>query len=374
MLKQKTLKIAYPTKLILLPLFLIFLLFAPGHWITWSYPFSPFAAVSILRGEISAEIGQDFVGFQRMVQHKDPYTPIDGSIIGSSEGLITTHPPTAFLLTAPLAFLPLKVAVSIWAWCMLAATMVSIKLFGHSWSTAVCVTIASILWMPTAGSIGQLTPFWLLGCACAYHYRNRNPFAAGMFIALASLTKYLPAIFMAIFFLRRKWSAFLGFGLVWISTLVAVFLISPNVIQQMIQSNKTSLVENTLRADNSSLLFRAYEIADWFGILFVLTFLALIFLWNKSEYHNELEITPTLWHIITFLSVALLPITWFYSLFPLLPTVLFLMQKKGWTKIVAWLFLLIPPYFPVINLIILGVGLIVSPMKLDKKFIQSSVA
>ncbi len=195
-----------------------------------------------------------------------------------------------------------------------------------------------------------------------------------MFIALASLTKYLPAIFMAIFFLRRKWSAFLGFGLVWISTLVAVFLISPNVIQQMIQSNKTSLVENTLRADNSSLLFRAYEIADWFGILFVLTFLALIFLWNKSEYHNELEITPTLWHIITFLSVALLPITWFYSLFPLLPTVLFLMQKKGWTKIVAWLFLLIPPYFPVINLIILGVGLIVSPMQINKKIIQSSVA
>ena len=48
--------------------------------------------------------------------------------------------------------------------------------------------------------MGQLTPLWLLGLALAWRLRNR-PGPAGAAIALASLTKLLPALCLLPFLL-----------------------------------------------------------------------------------------------------------------------------------------------------------------------------
>lgn len=337
---------------LLILIFMLFVNFAPQHWITWSYPYAPLAAASILRGQTKAEIFQDIIGFQMMAAGENPYVTLDATI-----STPTTHPPTSFLLAAPVSFLPLMPAIAVWGWLMVAATGISLRLLGYSWPAAIPITVLSILWMPTAGSWGQLTPVWLLGCALAYHFRNHNAFASGAFIAFASLTKYLPAVLLLPFLLKKKWSALAGFALVWAVSLVILFAIAPDVIRQYIEANLTASPHHIARWDNNALLPFAHQNFGFLGVGLTVGLLVMVLIVWWKEFQQE-EISPAAWHVTSFLAVALLPITWFYSIFPLLPTFLWLSSSRKAARIPGLLSILLPPYIPFINLILMGVGLI----------------
>ena len=90
--------------------------------------------------------------------------------------LVTTHPPSAFLLVAPIAFLPWQVAFGLWGWLMIAAIILSLRAYHFSWQLSIILGLLSMLWPPTITSLGNITIVWILGLALAYRERDRSPF------------------------------------------------------------------------------------------------------------------------------------------------------------------------------------------------------
>jgi hypothetical protein len=272
-------------------------------------------AFSLLTGQsTAADIGQDFYGFRALILHLDPYPPLVDAlkVIGVEWDIqnASTHPPTSYLLVAPVAFLPYPMAAAIWGWLMLAAILVSLRMYGLSWRWAALVTLLSTFWSPASFSLSQLTPLWLLGLAIAYRKRD-HPFIAGIWIGFASLTKFLPAILLVPFLLRRKWSALAGFALVWFLALGILFVISPDAISRYFEVNQTNSLTTIERLDNGAMLPTLFRLANWPGLLLGIAFLGGIAYLGRKD-----------WFTFEYLAVALLPIAWIYSVLPLLPGIL----------------------------------------------------
>ena len=207
------------------------------------------------------------------------------------------------------------------------------------------ITAASMYWIPISTSFGQLTMVWMFGSAMAYKYRNDHPFLSGIFIGIASFTKLLPGILLIPFLLRRKWDALKGFAMTWLAALGMLILLSPKALLHYITNNRTNTADIIARLDNGSFLFFLYRKAGVIGVSFTATMLLLfLFLaFNKYRQGSRNEITKEEWNIYAFLTVLLIPITWIFSISPLLPNLLLLWEdKRPIVKLLA-ICALIPP-------------------------------
>lgn len=292
----------------------------------WQYLLVPYYVVSTLSGTaMHTDIAQDFYGFQAMVYHTDPYPKL--ATIYQSIGyawdlqLASTHPPTAFLLTAPVAMLPWRWASAIWAWAMLAAVVVSFHAYDLSWKNAFLFTAVSLLWPPVSNSLGQLTPLWLLGIALAYQHRNNRPFLAGIWLGFASLAKFLPGVFLILFIVRKKWSAVFGFGAVWVVAVLILAVISPNSISRYMEVNRLEGLATILRLDNAAFITSTLARFGWFLAGIAAALVIVVALANWRDWVLKKEITRRSWMLFSYLAVILLPIAWVYSLLPLLPDI-----------------------------------------------------
>lgn len=307
---------------------------------TWQYLDGPLYLIGSLTGiAMHTDIATDFYGFQAIINDTDPYPKL--SEIYLSLGLIwdlqhtSTHPPTAFLLTAPVAMLPWQWASAIWAWAMLAAIVVSFRAYELSWKHAILFTAASLFWPPVTTSLGQLTPLWLLGIGLAYHYRSR-PFVAGLWLGFASLAKFLPGVFLLLFIVRKKWSALLGFGAVWAVALLILLILSPNSISRYIEVNRTGTLSTIMRPDNAA--FIASTLTRFGPLLagVALTFVMVVTLVNWRDWFSQKEISLRSWMLFSYLAVVLLPIAWVYSLLPLLPDIFRRMNIPHYSSYLAF--------------------------------------
>jgi len=234
----------------------------------------------------------------------------------------STHPPTAFLLTAPIAHLPYPLTLSIWMIVMLTSIPISILLFGFSVRWAAISVLLALLWPPAFTSLGQLTPIWLFGTALGFHFRNNKIFLSGVGIALASLTKYFPALLILISIKEKKWKALLGFLFIWLMSILILITLNYKVIFQYIDANLVASPNMVERLDNGSLFASMSQtIGPFLGIFLSLLF---IFLVSLSVDHSN----KNLWLLGCWVAVALLPISWCYSLLPLLPIILFTIKRK----------------------------------------------
>jgi len=307
-----------------------------------------------------SDIAQDFYGSRALILRLDPYPPLNEAF--KTLGIIwdvaheSTHPPTDYLLTIPVAFLPWPIASALWGWLMVAAIIFSLCLYGFSWRWAIIITIISLIWSPVSFSLGQLTPIWLLGLALANHNRE-NPFMAGIWIAFAALTKFLPAILLIPFLLRRKWSALISFIAIWLIALGLITILHPEAILRYLEINSSNSFDMITRLDNGALLPSLARFTNWPGVVVGMIFLALVGWYGRDN-----------WHTWEFLAVALLPIAWIYSLLPLLPG---LIQKRKNKFLVLSLILSVitPPfgisfasYMPII-LILYSVSLLPIPIQ-----------
>jgi hypothetical protein len=305
-------------------------------------PYQITYAFSLLTGQSTAsDIGQDFYGFRALIQHLDPYPPLVDAlkVIGVEWNIqnASTHPPTSYLLVAPVAFLPYPLAAAVWGWLMLAAILVSLRMYGLPWRWASLIALLTMFWSPASFSLSQLTPLWLLGLAIAYRKRD-HPFIAGIWIGFASLTKFLPAVLLVPFILRRKWSALAGFGLVWFLALGILFVIAPNAIQRYLEVNQTNSVTTIARTDNGAFLPVIFRLANWPGLILGIVFLGVVAYLGRKN-----------WFTYEYLAVALLPIAWIYSILPLLPGLL--QGRKQVAIVLAFLLSAILPPFTDISAI-----------------------
>lgn len=268
--------------------------------------------VNILTGHLSrGDIAQDFYGFRALTLGLDPYPALGPAF--ASMGIFwpithaSTHPPTAYLLTAPVAFLSWPIASAIWAWLMIIVVVVSLRLYGFGWRWIALIIPLFCFFPPFVYSLGQITPLWLLGTALAYHNKER-PMAAGAWIAFASLTKFMPGLLLLPFLFRRKWSVLVGFISVWLFASVLIIAIHPGAISRYIEVNQGNLIEMIMRVDNGAFLPVWFKLFGWIGVVMGIVFIALVGWAGRRNLH--------LWE---FLAVTLLPIAWTYSLLPLVP-------------------------------------------------------
>lgn len=335
----------------------------------------------ILKGQSSiSDLVQDVAGFRRLVRQQNAYPSVE--VAAAELGLYwpiehaSTHPPTAFLLVAPVAFLPWGAAAAAWAWLMLALCALTFRSYGASWKTAIGLTPLALLWQPIALSLGQFTIIWLFAFALAFRIRAGKPFGSGVLIGTAALTKYFPGLMVVSFLLQKQWRALLGFAATWLLAMVTLLLLNPDVIAQYIAVNQSTSPAMIARTDNASLLVNSYRWGGWIGLGLVLALFVLVIWVHRDSFRGTaLDESPRHWLLLTYFSVALLPISWMYSLTPLLPLIIWLiLRKKLVTMTIGLCCLVIPcvilPYgdftvFPLaLVTLLVGVGLLADGLNL----------
>jgi hypothetical protein len=263
------------------------------------------------------DIAQDYIGAQAMLNSDAELYPILGPTfarIGIDWPIThrSTHPPTTYLMVVPLARLNYPVAQLIWMMAMFVCIVVSFWALGLTWGWSLLAGVISLAWPPGIWSLGQLTPIWLLGVALAYRHRER-PLLSGVWIAVASLPKFMAAPALLYSLWRRKWSALIGFVAVWVVALGAVLVLRGDAISAFVNSSMGNSLEQILRPDNGALMMTAWRVAKWPGVVVAgASILAVLWLGVQRDGFWE-------WGCLVWVGIALLPLAWTYSLFPLVP-------------------------------------------------------
>jgi Glycosyltransferase family 87 len=278
------------------------------------------------------DLVQDYAGARDIARGRDAYPVLTRAY--SSVGLTwpvphrSTHPPTAFLLLLPVAWLPWKAGAALWMALMLVALAVAYWAFGARAGPALALAPLTLIWPPGGWSMGQLTPLWLLGIALAWRLRDR-PATAGAAIALASLTKLLPAFSLLPFLLLRRWSVLRGFAVVWGTAIALLLALDAGVIRRYLTIARTESRDQAARHENAALLWAANHNYGAAGVALAAVLLAVVIGVSLQRVRRRNEIDRLSWDGVCWASVALLPIAWIYSLLPLLPALARLVRRGG---------------------------------------------
>lgn len=332
-------------------------------------------AAGVFYGATGTDLGQDIVGMRALWSGSDPY-PILGPAV-EQLGLHwdldfhSPHPPTAFLLTAPVAFFQWATASLLWALLMIACWMVALYLLGLPWDLSIGLGGLMILWTPAAFSLGQMTPIWLLFLSAAYAWRAGRPNAAGAAIALAAMTKYTPAVALINFVKSpNRLRVAAAFALSWFMVLVAIWLLNAGALPRFLEINQANSLDLIQGPENAAPLGIFWRTTGWLGVIGWLTFLGIICAINwQSIYDN----TTRGWMVTFYLAVAILPVLWIYSLLPLLPVAGYLLIEQNRLSkaliLVALILTFLSPAFgvnavPYVSGAVLVFGLALFPGKL----------
>ena len=324
----------------------------------WSYIDILRNASAAIKGEFEkSDIAQDIVGFRAMMSSDAMYQNLGVSLktLGIDWPIEhkSTHPPTAYILVAPVALFSWPVASSAWALLMIVLYVVSMYALGANPIRAIGLGFLLLLWPPAALSLGQLTPIWFLGLALASRTKKDSVFRGGLFIGLASLSKFLPAVMLVPFILKRRWLAFVGFAFVWVVVLSIVLMLTPSALTQYLVANisNDNSVNTILRYDNGAFLAVLYRLMGTPGMVLGILMLLILAVWNWQKLDEE-----GCWQYFSFLAVALLPIAWIYSLLPLVTRI---KKDKNVLAISAFaLTFIMPPFGTMSALIMLLVFLL----------------
>jgi hypothetical protein len=288
-------------------------------------------AAGALYGASATDLAQDVIGMRALAAGENPY-PILGPALQSlgldwALDFSSPHPPTAFLLVAPVAFLPWAQASAIWALLMILCWTLSLRLLGANWRVAIGLGGLLLLWPPAATSLGQLTAPLLLFLALAHMWRQRRPAAAGLAVGLASMTKLTPALALLPFATsRRGRRALVGFSLAWAVALSILLALRPAALADYWAANQSGVISLIEQPANGAPLAIAWRLAGALGVLAWLLFLGAILWRNRAALVTG---RPSAWILSFYLAVATLPLEWIYSLLPLLPVAGHSLVRRG---------------------------------------------
>jgi hypothetical protein len=280
------------------------------------------SGAALLRGDgPRADVVQDVVGARALIHRSNAY-PVLGPAarrIGLDWNLnaVSTHPPTAFLFALPLAWLRWRSVSAVWAWLMVSCLTVAVWALGARWSTALVVGPLLLLWPPAAWSLAQLTPIVFLGQSLAWRWSRNHVRAAGASIGLAALTKLLPGLLLVPLLWRRRWRSLVGFGGVLGVALLVLLALDPKSIGEYLNAGSSASRTTIARLDNAALFPHLFHRYGALGAAFGALVVALVVLRRRFD-----------WDAWVWLSVALLPIAWVYSLVPLAGIMFALVREK----------------------------------------------
>jgi hypothetical protein len=312
-------------------------------WLQWLLRGIADAYLTLVGMAPPSDFVQEVIGGRALLNGGNPY-PIAPPLIEFGLTQISgysTHPPTAFLLAIPVAWLPWPVAAQIWAWLMLGCFVVMAWAFRLRWYVALaCLPL--LFWPPVTWSLGQLTPIWMTALALAWRWRGRTS-AAGALIGLAALTKFLPAISLVPLIRARRWHAAAAFAAVWLAAISILLLLDRGAIPSYLHVNlgaAANAATQTERLDNGALLPFALRYMGVPGVVMVAAVLLAVAL---LAFRGDAD-SPERWALWTWLGVALLPVAWTYSLLPLLPWLLRTVRRGGATERLLAVLAFLPPF------------------------------
>lgn len=293
-------------------------------------------AAAQLRGSgPPVDLVQDYVGARSLVGTGDPYEILTKAY--ASVGLNwpaehrSTHPPTAFVLALPIAWLRWKVAAAVWAWLMVAAIAGSWWALGARAELSAALGPLTLLWPPAAWSIGQLTPLWLLGIALAWRWR-KDSLRTGASIGLAALTKLLPTVSLAPFLLVRRWRTLIGYAAVLGFAFLVLMIVSPGIATRYISVSRSVGREQAARSENSALLWAFDHRFGLAGAAVAAGLIACVLGSSAMRLRSRDQLDEWSFWAWTWAGVALLPIAWVYSLLPLLPALAYSVRFGGFVS------------------------------------------
>ena len=305
-------------------------------------------AAAQLRGDgPPVDLVQDYVGALRLTERRDPYPVLTDAY--ASVGLRwsaehrSTHPPTAFLLVLPVAWLPWKAAAAVWAALMLATIGGAWWALGARPELAAALAPLTLLWPPAAWSLGQLTPLWLLGLALAWRYR-RDATRAGVGIGLASLTKLLPLVSVAPFLVLRRVHVLRSLAAVGVVTGAALAVVEPGVIGRYVSLGRSTGDDQAARGENAALLWAFHHHLGPIAVAAAAALVAVVAAASLGRLRSLGELDEWDWCAWSWIGVALLPIAWIYSLLPLAPTLWLCLRRGGVVARGLALFAIVVPF------------------------------
>jgi hypothetical protein len=305
-------------------------------------------AAAQLRGEgPPVDLVQDYVGARSLVGEGDPYEVLTQAY--ASVGIVwraehrSTHPPTAFVLTLPIAWLGWRVAAAVWAWLMLVAIAGAWWALGARAELAAVLGPLTLLWPPAAWSIGQLTALWLLGIALAWRWRNKS-LRPGASIGLAALTKLLPTLSLVPFLLMRRWRTILGYTAAVGFALLVVTILRPGIVTRYLSVSRSVGREQAARPENSALLWAFDHRFGLAGAAVALALVAWVLGTSLARLRSREQLDEWSFWAWSWAAVALLPIAWIYSLLPLVPALAYCLRRGGLVSRALTIFAISVPF------------------------------
>ena len=279
------------------------------------------------------EVLQDYAGAKAILIGGNAYATAGAEAASYAQfgymglpDVISTHPPSAFALFLPLAPLSFGVASAIWAALMLVGLVVLVRLCGAAWYVAALLGPLLVLAPPVAAAVNHLAVPWLVLLFLAFHFRHR-PVTSGFLIGVASLTKYLPALVLAPLLLRRHWTTMVAFVATWLVALGLVEVLNPTVLPTYLSVARTAAGAWINDPGNGAFLIAPLR----YGLLVEALAVALVgwIVYREASDIRACQVKEDVqWARWNWLSVALLPITWTFSVVPLALSVFILYRRR----------------------------------------------
>lgn len=263
---------------------------------------------------VTTDFQVDFASAVALLHGEDPYG-VTADIIDRygmppwDVALANPHPPTTVVLVLPFALLGYQNALTAWTLLMVFAVVGTIQLMGVRLAYAAPIGVAICVLFPGAYAIGNVVPVIGLGVALAYRFRDR-PVLAALGLTLAAAPKASGLLLVLPFLLTMRWRP-----VAWTAGFMAALALLPVAFfpatwNRYLDVGVYSVTRNAARGDNTAVL----SLAERVGIPSWVAGAALIALAVLAA----LVVRDCFWPVV-WLTVALLPIMWMYSLITLLP-------------------------------------------------------
>lgn len=274
---------------------------------------------------------------KQLIHHQNPY---DGQQIlalergaGSSDvrPFFMRNPPTAFLLSLPLAAFSAKTAGAIWSIAIIAALMGSIRLLWMmNGSPKDSLHLLGYLFPPALACLlaGQIGIFLLLGVTLFLYFIKDRPFIAGAALGICALKPHLFVPFGIVLLISSRKKVLYGAAAAIAILLVSAYAIDPHGWSQYRQMIAAERLSDEL-IPTVSLLFRLLIHRGWMWLQFVP--LVLGTLWAVRYFAAEYEEWD--WSnqglVVLLVSVLVSPYAWFTDEAVLLPAILFTLYRNS---------------------------------------------
>jgi hypothetical protein len=131
----------------------------------------------------------------------------------------------------------------------------------------------------------------------------------------------------------------------WLAALGVLVLLGPKSLLRYFVVNRTNTMDVIVRSDNGSFLVFLERRIGTIGLVITLAILGFLLILAIRKYGQEPEkdISKEEWDTYALLAVLLMPVTWIYSVAPLLPNLLLLMKDRKVIVRILTICALIPP-------------------------------